>query len=587
MRTGFIEGAILLALTSAGVSGAALGIATTLLTGAVVLGASVGLNYLASSLFRPAQPKPEDVQQSFRQATAPRWKHYGRVKASGPWVFGDAKAGNFHKVIALGVGPVDAIEQIWFDDKDVTPSMDADGHVETPPWSGPGHRSLLRIQHRLGLDTETSYSALTSVFPEWTAAHRGDRVASLYLRQYPSDQEYFLTRFPNGINSNLRAVMRGTKCVPFGGGTPVWRDNAASVIYDYVRSSDGMRMPASVLDTPLALAGWTAAFNRADQNIPLKGGGTEKRYRLWGSYSLEERPADVLARMLVCCDGRLVPTPDGGLTLDIGAWAEPTVTIDADTITGFTELGRSRDVLSSANTIRATFLDPSQDYQASEADPWADAADVAERGEFAQDFQFNMAPSHGQARRLMKLAAYRANPNWVGTFQCNLRALAAFGERFVRISYPMFGINSVFEVQDFQFNIGEGGILTGVTIQVQSMPPAAYAWNPDQEEGDAPVSDDTEFDDSIPVPPPPTVTFVGVTARLAFSPSPSVLLSYQARYKTTAGSTWTDSGTLPNDASEFITGALTGTTEYDFQLRFITNKGLPGDWSPVTTATTP
>src|SRR5690606_22005934 len=98
--------------------------------------------------------------------------------------------------------------------------------------------------------------------------------------------------------------------------------------------------------------------------------------------------------------------PDGGLTLDIGEWAEPTVTLDADSIVGFSEVGRGRDILSTANTIRAKYLDPSQDYQAADADPWVDADDVAARGEIASDIEFAMAPSHSQARRLMKLAAF-------------------------------------------------------------------------------------------------------------------------------------------------------------------------------------
>src|SRR5690606_1481228 len=150
------------------------------------IGLSVGLSALASALFRPQQPKPEDVQQSFRQPTAPRVRHYGRVKMSGPWVFADAKEGIFHKVIALGEGPFDAIEEVWVDDKDVTASIRPDGHVDQWPWYGSGHEPLLRISYRLGQTPETHYSQLASTFPEWTAEHRGDGVASLYATQFAS-----------------------------------------------------------------------------------------------------------------------------------------------------------------------------------------------------------------------------------------------------------------------------------------------------------------------------------------------------------------------------------------------------------------
>lgn len=579
-RTGFIEGAILLALTSAGVTGSALAIGTTLLAGAVSIGLSTGLSFLAQSLFRPAAPKPEDVQQSVRQATAPRMRHYGRVKASGPWVFAESKNGLFYKVLALGQGPIDAIEQYWIDDTQVALSGTS---VTTPPWDG-GKMGV--YESRLGIIPETPYADLSANFPEWTSSHRGDGVASLFTVQGAVSDSEFLKTFPSGINTSFRVVLRGSRVVNPITSVTEWSDNAAAVIRDYLTHADGMRLPSSVISTPLAQAGWQTAYNRAQTAFALAAGGTEPRYRLWGSYQLNERPADVLGRMMQSCDGRLVPTPDGGLTLDIGDWAEPTVTIGPETITGFSELGRGRDVLTTANTIRATYLEPTQDYQGADADPWADEADVSERGEIAKDLQFTMAPSHSQARRLMKLAAYRANPNWVGTFQCNLRALAAIDQRFVRIQYPLFGINSVFEVQDLRFNLGEGGLLTGVTLQVQSMPSAAYQWDASQE-GTAPVYDESEGSDGVPTPDAPTVDFVGSAAELTFSPSPSILLFYQVRFKATAGSEWTQSGNLANDASSFVTDALTASTQYEFQLRFVTEKGRTGNWSSSATATAP
>ncbi|MHB2265044.1 phage tail protein [Aliihoeflea sp. PC F10.4] len=584
-RTGIIEGIILTALTSAGVTGAALGVSTAILTGVAGIALSTGLSFLAQSLFRPSAPKPEDVQQSVRQPTHPRVRHYGRVKASGPWVFAEASQGNFYKVIALGQGPIDAIEQFWLDDTQVT--FSASGEIQQSPWVGGQGESYVRVLSRLGQAVETGYSQLTSLFAGWTSAHRGDGVASLFITQRAVAAEYYAGLFSNGINTNFRVVLRGARVHDPVTATVSWSDNAASIIRDYLTHRDGMRLPASIIGTPLAQAGWVAAFNRAAQAIPRAAGGTEPRYRLWGSYQLNERPADVLGRMLQSCDGRLVPTPDGGLALDIGAWEEPTVVLGPDAITGFSELGRGRDVLSTANTIRATYLEPNQDYQAADADPWADEDDVSERGEISSDLQFHMSPSHGQTRRLMKLAYYRANPAWVGTFQMNLRALEAIGKRFVRIQYPLFGINSVFEVQDFRFNIGEGGILTGVTLQVQSMPAVSGQWDPSQE-GTAPVMDESEGDDTIPVPAAPTVDLLTspTRARLSFSPSPSPILFYQARYREN-GEDWFVTDDLSNDATSITLGSLEDATVYDFALRLVTEKGRPGAWGPTTSVTTP
>lgn len=535
------------------------------------LALTLGLSYLASSLFRPSQPKPEDVQQQVKQATPIRIRHYGRVKTSGAWVFAEAQHGIFHKVLAIGQGEIDAVEEYWLDDHKVT--VDANGWVRTSPW---GDYWDVRIQVRLGLPIETNYQSLTSTFAEWTTDHRGDGIASLYAMQDAVRDDDYLSYFPNGVNTNYRLVIRAAKVKNPVSGVIAWGDNAASIIRDYMTHSDGMRLPESLFTTPMAQSGWVAAYNRSAEAIEIAAGGTEPRYRLWGSYQLNERPADVLGRMLACCDGRLVPTPDGGLTLDIGEWAEPAIIITADAIIGFSDVGRGRDVMTTANTIRGTFLDPTQDYQSTDADPWADEDSVSERGEEAKDVQLNMAPSHSQARRLMKIEWYRANPSWVGTFNTNLMGLAVFGERFIRIQYPLFGINSVFEVLDFKFVIGEGGILQGATIQVQSMPSTAYQWDSTQE-GEAPVSMETDVDDALPVPAAPAVSMQnGPVAELTFPPSPSVLLNYMVRWKKTTDTEWVVYGPLANDAQSFTVPSLAYDTEYEFQLAMRTEKGRLG-----------
>jgi hypothetical protein len=118
------------------------------------------------------------------------------------------------------------------------------------------------------------------------------------------------------------------------------------------------------------------------------------------------------------------------------------------------------------------------------------------------------------------------------------------------------------------------------------MPEAAYQWDAAQEEGDAPVSDETNPTDAIPVPDAPTVNFqAGPVAELTFSPSSSVLLFYLVRYKKTADSTWTEAGPLENDATSYTTGTLEEDEEYEFQLAFQTEKGRKGDWSASTVGT--
>lgn len=556
------------------------GLGTTLL--------SVGLSLASQLFFTQKQPKPEDVQTSVRSGTASRVRHYGRVKASGPWVFADSEKGSFWKLLALQSGKAAEFEEFWVDDRLIT-DIAVNGQVGQGPYGG-----ALYLFWRLGNPVETHYTILGDRFPEWDASHVGNGVASLLVSQSAMKQEKVFEAYPNGIHTSYRVVGKWSEVLNPVTEAVEWSDNAAAVILDYAKHLDGARLPAALFETPLAKAGWIAAFNRAALPIPLKGGGTEPAYRLWGSYSFDERPADVFGRMLACCDGRFVPTPDGGLTLEIGTFEVPSVTLGEDAIVGITDLSKGRDVTTTANVVRATFLSVAHDYQATDAEPWENVDDIAQRGELETSTSFNMAPSHGQARRLMKLNAYRLAPEWVGSIQCNLRGLAALGHRSVRIQYPLFGIDEVFEVSDYKFDIGEGMLLQGVTLVVHSMPQEAFEWDAATEEGNAPIAETTEVDRTVPEPEGFTFTYetestsgtrysVGV---LEWDEPPSPSLRVEARYKRVSESSW-QTVPIEVDALSARTGVLQDGVQYEAQIRHVTSTGRYSEWTDPTLKITP
>tara|TARA_R110000751_G_scaffold146094_9_gene250026 strand:+ start:25852 stop:27912 length:2061 start_codon:yes stop_codon:yes gene_type:complete len=584
-----MPGAIFAIATIAASVTASAVLSTVIFYGVVIgayVGIAIGVNLLTQALLpKPAEPRPEDVQQSLRQTLAPRVRYYGRMKVSGSWLFGETHEGNFHKVLALAHTEIDAIESLWVDDNEVT--LDGSGYVTTSPYN-----SKVQIATTLGLATETAFAGLVSTFTEYTTAHRGDGIAQLYARHLPVGQSDYLRIFPNGINTQYRAVIRGAKVTNPVTDAVAWDDNAASVIMDYLQHADGMRLPAALFQTTQAVAGWQTAFNRCDDAIDLDAGGTEDRYRLWGGYSLQERPGDVLARMLVCCDGRLAPTPDGGVTLDIGQWAEPTVILDEDDIIDMADISTGIDGVQRANTIKATYLEPDPDYVTGDADPWVDAADVTARGEVVHDTAYSMSPSHTQTRRLMKLRWYRLNPAWTGKFTLNMKGLACVGERFVRLQVADFGIDDVFEIQDLDFNIGEGGILQGVTISVIAIPEAAFSWDETLEDGTPPGSTETTSNSTVPVPTNFTVDIDRLTvggqqvpfAVLEFDAPPSLALATQAEYKLGSSSDWA-ALSVSEGAEITQTPALSDGVEYDFRVRHVTLTLRASEWSTTISVT--
>lgn len=577
--TGFIG---LIATAAASITGSA-ALATAIyfgVTAAAYAAIAIGFNALSRAFVpKPEQPKPEDMQQSFRQGVQPRQRHYGRVKVSGPWLFGGTNAGAFHKEIALAQGEIDAIEEHWIDDNQVT--IDGAGVVTSEPYSGD-----VTIEVKLGTDDQTAFTGLVSAFTEYTSAHRGRGITMLYARQDPVDQEAYFEKFPKGIDTLYRCVLRGAKVKNPKTDVTEWSDNAAAVIRDFMIHPDGMRIPEALLTTPQAQQGWEDAFDICAEAVPLAAGGTEPRYRIWGSYTLAERPGDVVGRMLACCDGAIVTTPDGGVTLKIGQWAEPSVTLTGDDILDVTELTRGIDREQRPNTIRAQFLDAAADYSTADADPWIDPVDVVARGTEPDDISLIMAPSHGQARRLMKLRYFRTNPDWVGRFSINKKGKALIGEQFVRLTLPEFGIDDVFEIQELALNFVADGGVEGVTLDLLALPEGAYQWNAGLEEGTAPGATETEEGTAVPVPTGFEVTIDRITAGsqdvpvavLSFDEPPVASLRVDARYKATADSEWI-ALTVAAGATEAQSPALSDGTEYEFQLRHLTSTGRSSDWT--------
>ncbi|MGX1096506.1 fibronectin type III domain-containing protein [Amorphus sp. MBR-141] len=591
-----IVGAISSAATAfgAGISAfAATGIGGFLLSA----GAAFGLSYL-SGLLRPSsqtpQPRPQDQQVTIKSSSAPRFRGYGIVKIGGVLMHAGAQGGYLHRIFALGSGEIDAFLEHWIDDLAV--EIDGSGDVTSGKYVHEG-QSRVHIESRLGTTSPAQYTGIT----DWTADHLGKGIPSAYVRLEQVPSEVFLDTFPNGGNTQYRAVYRGAK-VPnptigatgvTDGGNFSWSDNAARVICDYLIHPDGLGLDPSWITN--ALSYWQTAQSICDEDVALAAGGTEKRYRIWNTYRFDERPADVLQRFLAACDGILVATPGRGLALIVGKWVTPTVTIDDSAILSFEDIGRGRDALTTANTIRAQFTFPGLDYQATDADPWIDDADVTARGEFVTDIALFPVPSHGQARRLMKISAHRANPEWVGTLTCNLRALPVMGERFITVQVSELGISGTFEILDQpQFLVDEESRVQGMQISVASLTSAAYAWNAATEEGTGPVVPTfTAPDNTIDAPTGLDVTIsqratvdggTGAFAVLDWDAPSADYFRGEARFKKTSDSFWISIGVL-RGASQTETGILEDGAEYEFQIRTISVSGRVSAWSDSVTRT--
>jgi hypothetical protein len=548
---------------------------------------SFGISAIAGMLYKPKPARPEDVQQSLRVAISDRVRIYGQYQATGNWIFGDSKDGVLHKVLVVCEGKLVTVLNLKIDDNIVT--VDGDGLVQTG-----SYENNCRFLYRRGLPTETYYSELAAAFPEWTSAHRGNGVVTIYATQFAMSPSDVTQTFPSLKDTLYRIEGRFTEIYNPVTGVIAWSDNAAGVIRNFMISPSGMRIPIDLVTTPLAHEHWKTAWTRCAALYSLKAGGTEARYRLWGAYKFSQTPGSVLETMLANCDARPILTRDGGVSIYVGNSPSPTVTLDKHLITACVSITQGMDVRSTANKITAKFLSKDDDYLLVDADPWVDEESVSTRGELVDDTEFSWTPSHSQARRLMKLRAYRLNPEWVLTVNCRLGAIAAFQEPFVTVDYTIGPkrIFGTFEVTNFTWNIGDKGVLRSFTIALRSIDAQAYEWSSD-EEGTAPVTATTSVSRAIPAVASFNVT-VGrrnisgtevAYAILGFD-APAASLSVQLRGKKVSESNWTNIN-VPEGATSVDGPIMDDGVEYEFQARNVSSTGRKGSYTTPSIKITP
>lgn len=525
------------------------------------------MSAFAQSLQGKSSPKPSDRQFIIRTGVASRGRHYGRCRVAGTQVYAVAVGGIFYRVLAHGHGQIDAVERYFLDNREVT--IDGSGYVTEDRYKYSG-RSRVRIETRDGTANPVHYASLFEASASWTPEHIGKGVFHSLTAFEQVPQDIFLDMFPSAENTVLKIEFRGARVVDVRSGAVQWSDNAALCIRDFLTHEDGFGMPAEWLDVDA----FKVAADICDEGVPMSIGGTEPRYRVSLSYTYDERPVDVLSRMLAACNGKFLLGDDGRLALSVGVWRAPEFTIDGSMIEGYAIDGGS-DGPETANIIRAAYTSPDHGYTEQDADPWENAADVTLRGAKVADIPLIAVPSHTQARRLMKQAAAIASPEWRGTISCNLAALPVLSHRFVNISLPDLGLSFTAEISGTEMRIADGNVVTGVTVSFISTDAQSFAWST-SEEGRAPEVPPDEDDEDATIQPPAGVTVVIEARTSGALEYPVAVVSWdtvpdwssvEIQAQIDGSSSWTEIAQSELGAGSVETPPLVDGASYSFRAR--------------------
>ncbi len=553
-----------------------------------------------ATLFKPKGPKPEQQERAIKNALPARVSAYGTVRLYGAYILYDTSEDGFAcDAWAFHEGRIDGIERRYLRDIQIT--LNGGGYVNKK--DGEFGENDIQIGTRLGLPTETAFSELIARLPGiWSTDHRGDGVVTGCMVSKPVKEKYFNDVYPaGGPDANtLSLVVRAQRVFDWRDPTQSfdnpdsWKfsDNAALCTAHYYMNRAYKDWQTHFLPT---LSFWTAAANDCDSAVPLKAGGTEKRYRIALAHKHTDQHKTTIGNLLACWDGFVAPRSDGALIPWSGRYLEP----DPDDLIGPDEIvSYSWDYgvvdEDEFNEIAVSYLSADHDYTTVDATSWQDLAAISAAGEVKSTGLENSVPSHGQARRLAKRLMAKTMAANRGSITTNTRGRKIRGKRYIPLHIEEAG--TVFysgpaEIVRLRRNLASGG----VTFDWIKADPNVDAWNPATEEGEpAPIGNRVA---RLPLTKPEitaasaALSADGGSARIsvtASAPNREDLIWY-GRWKLSADAVWNEQEYSDIDASSAVSlliGLVPVDANVDVAVAYSVGDGRVSDWSDTETVST-
>lgn len=563
-------------------AGAAIAWTSVAITAAVAMAftaASMALNGTLSGSSQPESPsftsEAKARTQMIRASTEPRRIVYGEALCSGVLVYA-ASTGNkneyLHLVITLAAHQVQSIGAIYFNDE-LVGDLDAGGNVTTGRFAG-----KVRIKKHLGSVDQVPDADLAAEVPEWATKYRPLRgIAYMYLRlQYDRDV------FPTGI-PNPKAVVKGKADIwDFRTNTYGWSDNPGLCTLDYILWKNGMKCALEEvrLDT------WIAAANACDELVNITG-GTQKRYTLNGTFTLDQNPGDLLNRLRSAMAGAAI--------YSMGQWSGYAGVADVaqgslneDDLRGPLKFRTNHARSEIYNAVRGTYVNPADYWQATDfpvvTSPYYEAQDGNER--IYKDVELPFTTDSVMAQRLAKVELETHRQQTTVQFPAKMSAIRFVPWRPIKLSIAQLGwVDKWFRIMSWK--LSEDG---GVDLELREYSAAAYDWNMGMATTTDPAPNTSLTKPwDVPAPGAPTVSEslyvtrdgagVKVQVDLVWTASQSAFVDrYEIRYKLSSDDVWTDAGRT-RDAQVSLLDFAPGV--FDFAVRSVSMLGVASPWAQI------
>ena len=388
----------------------------------------------------------EPSAQTVRSSKAPVRFILGRVSTGGILVWAQEQSGAqgdgewLHLVYVLSEGAVDALENIYLGEEEIGSFGEF-------------------ASYELIVNPTQVNAFLKANCPDWKDSQIGSGLSFVRV-----SLRYSAEKFPSGI-PDTRFVVRGRNDIyDPRTGTAVYSANTALHLLWFLRARCGVPDDEIVFET------FASAANVCDEVLTNADGSTGQRYRTGCVIGADEQRTGVLQKLEAACGGHLIRV-GGRWMLQAGAYYGPydfeiTEDMVIGTVTGSTEPAND----SAINTVRGTFIDPSQswtetDYPEVSVAEWI----IEDGGEAAETLTYSYVTDPYQAQRLANMELRRRRAGGAISIPMNFAGYNCRPGRVVRVNLPSLNILGEFIVSDWSMGDSEG-----CTVQVKQYEAAIF-----------------------------------------------------------------------------------------------------------------
>lgn len=388
----------------------------------------------------------EPSSQTLRSSKASARYVLGRVSTGGVLAWGQEQAGDqadgewLHMVYVLSEGAIDGLEDIYLGEE----VIQAYGEYAS---------------YELVVDPLQVNAFLKTNCPDWRDTQIGRGLSYVRL-----SFKYNAEKYPSGI-PDVRFVIRGRRDIydPRTGMTGYSANTALHILW-FLRNRCG------VPDDEIVFASFANSASVCDETVANPDGTTAPRYHSGCVIGADESRTQVMQKLQAACGGKLIRV-GGRWMLQVGAYYGPyDFEITEDMVTG-TVTGNTEPTNDSAiNTVRGTFIDPSQawaetDYPEVSVAEWV----IADGGEAAETLAFSYVSNPYQAQRLANIELRRRRAGGTLSIPMNFVGYNCRPGRSVKVNLPSLNIVGEFIVTDWSMATD-----TGCSVSVSQNEPAIF-----------------------------------------------------------------------------------------------------------------